>query len=138
MSTKSENPSSFSQSLKRIYRRISTARPSTLLLSLIVISLAIFLFGGGLYNVVRRPLPSAYSGGRFYFLYPQLSEQFITDSIIATILYSFGVIGILAVYKSTEYAYKPKQAYMVFIVGVVLLVIAYAFLEVVIQMKLGG
>lgn len=130
--------SSLSYSLNKLYRRISTASPSALLLSVIVIAAAIFLFGGGLYNLIRRPLPSAYGGERFYFLYPQLSEQFITDSVIAMILYSLGIIGILAVYKSTEYAYKPRQAYMIFLVGVVLLLIAYIFLETAIQMKLGG
>lgn len=130
--------SSLSYSLNRLYRKISTTRPSTLLLSAIVIAIAIFLFGGGLYNLIRRPLPSAYGGGgTFIFLYPQLSEQFITDSIIATILYSLGVIGVLAVYQSTKYAYKPRQAYMVFLVGVALLLIAYIFLETAIHIKMG-
>ncbi len=129
--------SSLSFSLNRFYRRISTLRPSTLLLSGIVIAIAIFLFGGGLYNIIRTPLPSAYAGGSFIFLYPQLSEQFITDSMIATILYSLGIIGVIAMYQSTKYAYKPKQAYMVFLVGVVLLLIAYIFLETAIQIKLG-
>lgn len=134
--------SSLSYSLNRFYRKISTTRPSTILLSAIVIAVAIFLFGGGLYNIIRRPLPSAYvelpGGGRFLFLYPQLSEQFITDSMIATILYSLGIIGVIAMYQSTKYAYKPRQAYMMFLVGVVLLLIAYIFLETAIQIKLSG
>ncbi len=134
--------SSLSYSLNRFYTGISTMRPSTLLLSAIVIAAAIFLFGGGLYNLIRSPLPSAYvntpqGGGRFLFLYPQLSEQFITDSMIATILYSLGIIGAIAMYQSTKYAYKPRQAYMVFLMGVVLLLIAYIFLEAAIQIKLG-
>ena len=129
--------SSFPYSLDRFYRRISTIRPSTLLLSAIVMAVAIFFFGGGLYNIVRNPLPSAYVGGSFLFLYPQLSEQFIADSLIATILYSLGIIGVIAMYQSTKYAYKPRQAYMVFLIGVVLLIIAYIFLETTIQIKLG-
>jgi hypothetical protein len=129
--------SSLSYSLNRFYRKISTTRPSTLLLSVIVIAVAIFLFGGGLYNIIRRPYPSAYVGGSFLFLYPQLSEQFISDSMIATILYSLGIIGAIAMYQSTKYAYKPRQAYMVFLVGVILLLIAYIFLETAIRIKLG-
>jgi hypothetical protein len=85
-----------------------------------------------------KPYPSVYYGGRFIFLYPQLSEQFITDSIIATILYSLGVIGLIAIYQSTKYAYKPRQAYMMFLVGAALLILAYVFLEVTIQIKLSG
>lgn len=133
--------SSLSYSLNRLYKQISTTKPSTILLSAIVIAVAIFLFGGGIYNIIRRPLPSAYietsGGGQFLFLYPQLSEQFVTDSIIATILYSLGIIGVIAMYQSTKYAYKPRQAYMMFLIGVVLLIIAYIFLETAIQMKLG-
>jgi len=128
--------SSLSYSLNRLYKQISTTKPSTTLLSAIVIAVAIFLFGGGIYNVIRRPLPAAYAGGRFFFLYPQgLSEQFVTDSIVATILYSLGIIGVIAMYQSTKYAYKPREAYMMFLIGVVLLIIAYIFLETAIQMK---
>ena len=129
--------SSMSYSMNRFYRRISTAKPSTLILSIIAIAIAVFLFGGGLYNIIMKPLPAVYYGGRFIFLYPQLSEQFITDSIVATILYSFGILGLIAMYQSTKYAYKPRQAYMMFLVGIILLLLAYVFLEATIRIKLG-
>jgi hypothetical protein len=129
--------SSLSYSINRFYRKLSTAKPSTLILSIIAITVAIFLFGGGLYNLIMKPLPAVYYGGRFLFLYPQLSEQFITDSVVAMILYSLGIVGLIVMYQSTKYAYKPRQAYMMFLVGVVLLLLAYVFLEVAIQVKLG-
>ncbi|MDH5754463.1 MAG: hypothetical protein OEY95_04585 [Candidatus Bathyarchaeota archaeon] len=129
--------SSLSYSINRFYRKISTAKPSTLILSVIAMAVAVFLFGGGLYNIIMKPLPSVYYGGRFLFLYPQLSEQFITDSMIAIILYSLGIIGLIAIYQSTRYAYKPRQAYMMFLVGIVLLLLSYIFLETTIQIKLG-
>ncbi len=130
--------SSTSYSLNRFYRRISTAKPSTLILSIIAIGFAVFLFGGGLYDIIMKPLPAVYYGGRFLFLYPQLSEQFVSDSIIAMILYSFGIIGLISMYQSTKHAYKPRQAYMLFIIGVVLLMIAYILLEATIQLKLSS
>ncbi len=132
--------SSLSYTINKFYRKLSTAKPSALILSALAIAIAIFLFGGGIYNLVRRPLPSAYvnvpGGGRFIFLYPQLSEQFITDSIIATILYSMGVIGALTMYQSTKYAYKPRQAHLMLLIGVVVLILAYVLLETTIHMKL--
>jgi len=129
--------SSMSFSINRLYRKISTARPSTLITSAIVIAIAVFLFGGGLYNIIMKPLPSFYSREfGFLFLYPRLSEQFITDSLIAMILYSLGIIGLIVVYQSTKYAYKPRQAYMMFLVGFILLLIAYIFLEATIHVKI--
>lgn len=123
--------------MNRFYRTISTAKPSTLILSAIAIAIAIFLFGGGLYDIIMRPLPAIYtSRSGFLFLYPQLSEQFISDSLVAMILYSLGIVGLLSIYQSTKYAYKPRQAYLTFLVGVIFLLLAYVLLEATIQLKL--
>jgi len=127
--------SSMSYSLNGLYRKISTLKPSTFVLSLIAIGIAIFLFGGGLYDLAVKPYSAVYSQGRFVLVYPSLSEQFIADSIAAMILYSLGTVGLITIYQSTKYAYKPRQAYMMFIVGTVFLLLAYIFLEVEIQIK---
>jgi hypothetical protein len=129
--------SSISYSMNRLYKRISTAKPSTLALSVMAVAFAVFLLGGGLYDIIMKPLPAVYYGGRFIFLYPQLSEQFVADSITATILYSLGVIGLMSIYQSTKYAYKPRQAYMMFLVGITLLLLAYILLEAIIKSKIG-
>jgi hypothetical protein len=130
--------SSMSYSMDKLYRRISTMKPSTLIISSLAIALAVFLFGGGLYDIIMKPFPAVYYGGTFLFIYPQLSEQFIADSMVAMILYAFGIAGLVIVYQSTKYAYKPRQAYMMFLMGVVLLFLAYVFLEVTIELKIGG
>ena len=127
---------SLSFSMNRLYRKISTTKPSTLVLAVIAVGIAVFLFGGGLYDLIMKPLPAVYYGGRFIFLYPELSSQFISDSIVAITLYSLGVIGLVTMYQSTKYAYKPRQAYMMFMIGIVLLFLAYIFLEVTINLKL--
>lgn len=130
--------SSLSFSLTRFYRTISTARPSNLVIPVISIGAAVFLFGGGLYDIIMKPLPAVYYGGRFLFLYPELSVQFISDSIVSMTLYALGIIGLLTIYQATKYVYKPRQAYMMLMVGVALLLFAYIFLEASIQIKLGG
>jgi phosphotransferase system glucose/maltose/N-acetylglucosamine-specific IIC component len=88
--------------------------------------------------VIVQPYPAVYYGGRFLFLYPQLSEQFISDSIVSMILYSLGIVGLITIYQSTKYAYKPRQAYLMFLVGLVLVFLTYIILEVTIQIKLNG
>jgi hypothetical protein len=129
---------SLSYSLNRIYKRISTAKPSTIVLSTIAVAIAVFLFSGGLYDIIMKPYPAVYYSGRFIFLYPQLSEQFISDSLVAMILYGLGIVGLLTMYQSTKYAYKPRQAYMMFLMGVVLIFLAYILLEATIELKVSG
>jgi uncharacterized protein with PQ loop repeat len=130
--------SSASFSMNKFYQRISTAKPSTMILSIVAIGFAVFLFGGGLYDIIMKPFPAVYYGGRFLFLYPQLSEQFIADSAVSMTLYSLGIVGLLTMYQSTKYAYKPRQAWIMFLTGLILLFLAYAVLEATIQLKLGG
>jgi hypothetical protein len=128
--------SSLSFSMNRLYHRISTMKPSSLIMAMIVMAIAVFLFGGGLYDIIMRPLPSYYTGGTFVFLYPQLSDQFISDSLVAMTLYTLGIAGLLTVYQSTKYAYKPRQAHMMLLIGAILLFMAYIFLETTISIKL--
>lgn len=123
--------SSMSYSLQKLLRRLSTAKPSSFILSIIAMAVAVFLFGGGLYSLIMKPYTAVYYGGRFLFVYPQLSEQFISDSIIAMILFSLGIIGLVTMYQSTKYAYKPRQAYMMFLVGAALVILAYISIEAV-------
>jgi hypothetical protein len=130
--------SSMSFSLNRLYERISTAKPSTSLLGALAIGFAIFLFAGGIYDLSLRPYPAVYYNKGFLFLYPRLSEQFITDSIISGALYFLGILGLLTIYQSTKYAYKPRQAIMTLLVGLAFVILAWVLLEAVIVTKLSG
>ncbi len=130
--------SSLSFTMNKLYRRISNIRPSAMILSILAMAFAVFLFGGGLYDIIMKPYPAVYYGGRFIFLYPDLSMQFLSDSIEAMMLFTLGVVGLVAVYQSTKYAYKPRQAYMLFLVGVVLLFLTYILLEATVQLKISG
>jgi hypothetical protein len=123
--------------MNRFYRAVTTAKPSSFVVGVLAISVAVFFFGGGLYDLIVKPLPAVYYNGRFLFLYPQLTEQFVSDSIIAMIVYALGVIGMIAVYQSTKYVYKPRQAYMMLIIGFALVFMAYIFLEESVRIKLG-
>ena len=130
--------SSLSFSLSRWFRRVSTTTPSALALTLAGIVYSVFLLGGGLYTLITRPAPSAYVNGVFYFLYPSISSQFVSDTIIAAILYGFGFLGLFVIYQSTKSAYNPRQAYMMLIIGVAFLLISYIFLEGAISFKTSG
>ena len=139
MTTKlKKSSSSLSFSLSRWFRKLSTNTPSAFIVTVVGISYAIFLFGGGLYTLINRPLPSAYVNGQFFFLYPDISSQFVADTIISVTLYAMGFAGLFAIYQSSKSAYKPRQAYMLLVIGVTLLLLAYVFLEGSIQFKATG
>ncbi|MGD6852081.1 MAG: hypothetical protein ACQCN6_08485 [Candidatus Bathyarchaeia archaeon] len=116
-------------SLSRWFRKLSTNAPSTSILSVVLISYAIFLFGGGLFTLINQPPASAFFNNRFYFLYPELSNQFVADTIISVFLYALGFVGLLAIYQGAKSANKPRQAYMLLIVGVTFVLLSYIFLE---------
>jgi len=137
-----KSSSSVSFSLSRWFRKLSTNAPTTFIVTFTGIAYAIFLFGGGLYTLIGPDAaarqPSAYVNGRFFFLYPDISHQFISDTIISVILYTLGFAGLLAIYQSTKSAYKPRQAYMMLVIGVTFLLLAYIFLEGSIGFKTSG
>ena len=124
-------------SLSRWFQRLSSHAPSLAIISIIGVAYAIFIFGGGLYTLINRPAVSFYNPntGQFLFLYPDISNQWVADTAISAVLYALGFFGLLFVYQSTKNAYKPRQAYMMLIIGVTLLLISYVFLEGAINFK---
>jgi hypothetical protein len=139
MSDKAKKQASeLSFSLSRWFRRVSTMKPSNLLFTIIIMSGSVLLLGGIVYDIVNQPLPAVYINNRFYFLYPQLNEQFVFDTVVSGILYVAGFIGLIAIYQSARHAYNPRQAYMTMIVGATLLLISYIFLEYFIRLKASG
>ena len=124
-----KSSSEVSFSLSRWFRKLSTNAPSAFIVTAVGISYAIFLFGGGLYTLINHPMPSAYFNNQFYFLYPDLGSQFIADTIFSVILYALGFVGLFFIYQSSKSAYKPRQAYMLLVIGVALLLLSYVFLE---------
>ena len=128
--------SSLSFSLSKWFKKVSASHPSTWIITAIFIGYAMFLFGGGLYTITTSGIaPSAYYNNKFYFLYPDISSQFISDTVVSVMLYLMGFVGLLAIYKSTKSAYKPRQAYMLMIVGVTFVLLSYIFLEGAISFK---
>ncbi len=117
--------------MQKAYWKLVTARPSLFVSAVIVVASSLFLLGGGIYDLLEKPLlVLVATGGRIITYYPYaLNEQFLLESITVMILYAIGVVGFLLTYQSTKYAYRARQAYMMLLVGCVLVVIAYIFIE---------
>ena len=132
---------SMSFSLSRWYRRISEMKPSSATIIIVVIAFAIFVLGGGVFQIIAQTPLTLYNGSTFFFVYVRalggsgLDNQLGMDVVISAMLYSFGIVGFLLMYQSTKNAYKPRNAYISLIVGATLVAFAYIFLETVIAIK---
>ncbi|HUV98342.1 MAG TPA: hypothetical protein VMW14_02435 [Candidatus Paceibacterota bacterium] len=91
---------------------------------------SIFLLGGGIYDIVEQPVIAFISGGRIIPYYPEaLNEQLVGESIAIMILYSLGAIGLLMTYQSTKYAYSPREAYTMILIGLLIFIIGWVAVE---------
>ncbi|MGQ9459995.1 MAG: hypothetical protein ACUVRA_02020 [Candidatus Bathyarchaeaceae archaeon] len=117
--------------LQKTYWKIITAKPSIFVIAVIVVAACIFLLGGGVYDILEKPLVAVVAtGGSIIVYYPySLNEQFLMESIVVMVGYVIGVAGFLLTYQSTKYAYRPRQAYIMLLVGCILIITAYIFVE---------
>ncbi|MFQ6064398.1 MAG: hypothetical protein ACE5L6_02880 [Candidatus Bathyarchaeia archaeon] len=117
--------------IQKAYWKIVTAKPSLFLLAVIAVAVSIFLLGGGLYDLLEKPLVAAFAaGGRIIFYYPYgINQQFIAESLFVMIVYALAVVGLLLTYESTKYAYRPRQAFMMLLVGCTLIFVAFICIE---------
>ena len=118
-------------SLQKTYERILTAKPSLFVVGILVVGASMFLLGGGIYDVLIQPIVAIVaSGGRIISFYPYgITEQLLLESVIIMVFYAMGFAGFLIAYRSTKYAYSPRQAYRFLLVGVVLVLISYVLVE---------
>jgi hypothetical protein len=118
---------------------VTTIKPSLFLIAVTIAALSIFLLGGGIYDILEKPLLGIPVGSRIIFFYPgTVQEQTGYDSLFAMITYSFGLIGILFVYQSTKYAYRPRQALILVLIGAMFILLAYVSIENLIYLKISA
>jgi len=123
--------------MRKAYWKIITAKPSIFIVAAIVTAFSLFLLAGGIYDILEQPLSAIPWGSNIIFFYPYtLQAQAVIESVGVMIAYALGVAGILIMYQSTKYAYKPRQAFMMLLSGVVLILIAYIYIEGLVFSKL--
>lgn len=132
--------SSLAYFARKTYWKMVTAKPSLLVIALAAVGLSIFLLGGGVYDLIMPYVPIGFPyGRRVLFFYPRaMHEQVFLESLTVMTVYGIGIAGFLLTYQSTKYAYKPRQAFMLLLVGCVLIFIAYLYIESIIWMKMAG
>ena len=114
-----------------------SVKPSSTVTIVLMIAVSVFLLAGGVYNIMMKPLVLLPSQGFPIFYYYGLHEQTWSESLAAMILFLLGLAGAFVSYRSTRYAYKPRQATTLLMVGVALLIISFIGCEYIISLKSG-
>jgi O-antigen ligase len=117
--------------------KVGMFKPSTVLLTGIIIAVSIFILGGGVFDLLEHPLallPT--SSGSWLFIYPGLYSQTWNESIFSMSLLALGIAGTFVCYRSTRYAFKPRQATILLLLGTVLIVISILGFEYALYVKL--
>jgi hypothetical protein len=107
------------------------------IIAFVIVASTIFFLGGGIYDLLAEPIIAFPMGRRILFFYPYaVHEQAVVESLLVMTSYVMGFFGVFLMYQSTKYAYKPRQAYILLITGVVALLIAYIYIENLLWSKL--
>jgi hypothetical protein len=107
-------------------------------MGIIVVAASIFLLGGGVYDILIGPIAGyPLSSGLYLSFYPnQINDQFLMESIGVMVLLGLGTVGSLLIYRSTRYVRDPHQVSLLTEIGVALILIAFASVEIVMYWKL--
>ena len=134
----SKRLSSFAFSLQRTYERLLSSKPSWFVVAVLAVAVSLFLLAGGIYDTITGPAVAYFgSTGRMIVFYPSLTDQFLLESILVMIFYALGFAGFLAAYRSTKYAYNPRNAYRFLLIGCVLLIVGIVLMETGLNSKFG-
>jgi len=126
----------------RIFRTPSTARkmkPSTTVSIIIALAFVAFVLAGGVYDILEHPislLPS--TSGYSVLIKGTLGEQTLNESLIAGFLYMLGLGGLYMLLRSTRFAYRPRNAYMLLIIGTITVLMVAYYSNALIETKIGG
>jgi len=125
----------------RFFRSPSTRRikPSTTVLALAVVLFVGFVLAGGIYDILEHPislLPTSY--GYSVVIQGTLGQQTLNESLISAFLYFLGVAGLYMLLRSTRYAYRPRNAYLLLILGTITVLVVVAYSTSLITTKIGG
>ena len=123
--------SSLSYYIQKVYWKTVTAKPSTLLLAAIAVSVSVFLLGGGIFDILEKP-PIAYTNSEGKIIISDdrgLNMQLLGESAASMVFYSLGIVGLILTYQSTKYVARAREALTTLLIGLALFIIAWMLVE---------
>ena len=120
--------------------KIPSLIPSSSLTIIILLMFSIFILGGGIYNIMEKPfaiIPGPSRSWTFYVPY-DINRQTLNESILAMLLFLMGIAGYFTYYLSTRYVYSPRRAWIIALIGISVLVIAFVGSQYSLDLKVPG
>ncbi len=106
-----------------------------LVLALVLILISIFILGGGMYDVIMRPLILLPTSTTTQFFYFGLRDQSLTESLVFMVLLTIGVSGLYLSSRSSKLIYRPREASIMLFIGVALIITAFLCCEYILILK---
>ena len=117
----------------------SRRKPSTSVLAILVIGVVGFILAGGIYDLTNSPISLlSTSTGYSVLIKGTLGQQTLNESLIALFLYMLGLGGLYMLLRSTRFAYRPRNAYLLLILGTLTVLLVVFYSNALITQKIGG
>jgi len=110
-------------------------RPSNSMIALIIVLVSIFILGGGVYDIMQKPISVLPTPSNPVFYYSGLSDQTLNESMIFILFLIIGISGGYISFRSTRHAYRPREAKMFIAIGVTMLIVAFIGCETIMALK---
>ena len=113
-------------------------KPSATTLFALTLLFILFVFGGGIWDIVNSPSLRAMGGtssGGPLLIYPGLDYQFILEGVVASIFILIGFAGVLITYQSTRHVYRQSYSKLLLVAGLAMIWVSYGLLIVMLSQK---
>jgi hypothetical protein len=108
-------------------------------LAILVIGVVGFILAGGIYDLTNSPISLlSTSTGYSVLIKGTLGQQTLNESLIALFLYMLGLGGLYMLLRSTRFAYRPRNAYLLLILGTLTVLLVVFYSNALITQKIGG
>jgi hypothetical protein len=109
--------------------------PGKYILFLLIAS-SILLLSGILYVVSENPIPMGFTQtGSPVLVHTSQHDQFLIETIVVGIFFSVGAFGVYLVRFSTRFAYDPRYATSILILGIILIVVGLGGAQIMLDEK---
>jgi len=110
-------------------------KPSKTLITFVLVVVAIFILGGGVYDIMETPISVLPTPSNPVWYFQGMTAQTLNESFIFILFLIIGISGGYLAFRSTRRAYRPREARLFLAIGVAMMVVAFIGSEVIITWK---